>query len=184
MSAGEGGPFLLETERLFLRDWRGEDLGALHALCTCPEVMATIGPLHDEQATHDFLVRLQDRSARFGHTFWAMKCKDDGRVIGFCGVSRGPVPPIEGLLEIGWRLAADCWGRSLAREAAEATLGWIAEHRPDEPVCAITSVGNTRIRGLMERLGMRYRPDLDFIHPKVDDPRLRSHVTYWLDAAQ
>ena len=92
--------FRLETERLILRDWRDSDFDALHALCTCPEVMATIGPLHDEEKTHGLLGRLQERTIRDGHTFWAMERKSDGRVIGFCGVSRGPVTPIEGLLEI------------------------------------------------------------------------------------
>lgn len=180
-AAGERDSFVLETDRLLLRDWRADDFGALHELCTCPKVMATIGPLHDEQATRAFLVRLQERSARDGHTFWAMERKDDGRVIGFCGVSRGPVPPIEGELEIGWRLAADCWGQSYAREAAQATLGWIAEHRPGEPLCAITSVDNMRSRGLMERLGMRYDTGMDFDHPSIaDGSPLKRHVTYWL----
>jgi RimJ/RimL family protein N-acetyltransferase len=177
--------FSLETDRLVLRDWRDDDFDALHALCTCPQVMATIGPLHDEDKTRGFLGRLQERTARDGHTFWAMERKDDGRVIGFCGVSRGPVPPIEGLLEIGWRMAADCWGQSYAREAAEATLRWIAVNRASEAVCAITSVGNVRSRGLMERLGMRYRADMDFEHPNVEDEsHLKPHVTYWLDPAQ
>jgi RimJ/RimL family protein N-acetyltransferase len=175
----------IDTGRLVLRDWREDDFEALHALCTCPRVMATIGPLHDEEKTRGLLARLQARSARDGHTFWAMERKDDGRVIGFCGVSRGPVPPIEGELEIGWRMAADCWGQSYAREAAEAALGWIAANRPGEPVCAITSAGNVRSRGLMERLGMRYRPEMDFRHPEVDDGSpLKPHVTYWLEAAQ
>ena len=174
--------FVLETERLVLRDWREEDFAALHALCTDPQVMATIGPLHDEAQTRGLLSRLTERAVRDGHTFWAMERKEDVRVIGFCGVSRGPVPPIEGELEIGWRLAADCWGQSLAREAAEATLGWIAEHRPGEPVCAITSVGNVRSRGLMERLGMQRDETMDFDHPSVaDDSPLKRHVTYWLD---
>ena len=176
--------FRVETERLALRDWRGEDFAALHALCTDPQVMATIGPLHDEEKTRCLLLRLIERTARDGHTFWAMERKEDGRVIGFCGVSRSPVPPIEGELEIGWRLASDCWGRSYAREAAQATLGWIATNRPGEPVCAITSVGNVRSRGLMERLGMHYRPDMDFEHPNVESPHLKAHVTYWLDAPQ
>jgi len=173
--------FALETERLVLRDWREADFDALHALCTDPQVMATIGPLHDEAQTLGLLGRLRERTRRDGHTFWAMERKADRRTVGFCGVSRGPVPPIEGELEIGWRLAADCWGRSLAREAAEATLGWIAANRPDEPVCAITSVGNLRSRGLMERLGMRRDEGMDFDHPSVPDGSpLKRHVTYWL----
>jgi RimJ/RimL family protein N-acetyltransferase len=163
-----------------MRDWREGDFDALHALCTCPQVMATIGPVHDEARTRALLARLRERTARDGHTFWAMERKEDARVIGFCGVSRGPFAPIEGLLEIGWRMAFDCWGQSYAREAAEATLRWIAARRPGEPVCAITSVGNVRSRGLMERLGMRHRPELDFDHPGVEGP-LRPHVTYWLD---
>lgn len=175
----------IDTGRLVLRDWRGDDFAALHALCTCPQVMATIGPVHGEADTRALLDRLCDKSERYGHTFWAMERKEDGRVIGFCGVSRGPVPPIEGLLEIGWRMAADCWGQSYAREAAEATLRWIAVNRPGEPVCAITSVGNVRSRGLMERLGMRYRPDMDFGHPNVPDGSpLKRHVTYWLEGSE
>lgn len=175
----------METERLVLRDWRDDDFDALHALCTCPQVMATIGPLHDEDKTRGLLTRLQERTARDGHTFWAMERKDDGRVIGFCGVSRGPVPPIEGVLEIGWRVVADCWGQSYAREAAEATLRWIAANRPGEPVCAITSVGNDRSRGLMERLGLHRRHEMDFDHPNVDGgSHLKAHVTYWLEAAR
>lgn len=176
--------FRLETERLVLRDWREEDFDALHALCTCPLVMATIGPVHDAEKTRGLLGRLQERTARDGHTFWAMERKRDGRVIGFCGVSRGSVTPIEGTLEIGWRMAADCWGQSYAREAAEATLRWIAANRPGEPVCAITSVTNVRSRGLMERLRMRYRADMDFEHVNVGDRALKSHVTYWLHEAR
>ena len=175
--------FRLETERLMLRDWREDDFDALHALCTDPAVMATIGPLHDPAATHGLLGRLQDRTRRHGCTFWAMERKDDGRVLGFCGVSRGTIPRLEEELEIGWRLCSDCWGQTYAREAAQATVRWIAEHRPGEDVWAITSVGNVRSRGLMERLGMRYLPDGDFDHPAVaDDSPLKPHVTYRLDA--
>lgn len=172
----------IKTDRLILRDWQDGDLAALHALCTCPQVMATIGPLHDEERSRTLLAALRQRRERDGHTFWAMERDSDARVIGFCGVSRGPVPPIEGVLEIGWRMAADCWGQSYAREAAEATLGWIAAHRPGEPVCAITAEINARSRGLMERLGMKRRGDMDFAHPGVaDGSPLKNHVTYWLE---
>ncbi|HEX7711617.1 MAG TPA: GNAT family N-acetyltransferase [Sphingomonadaceae bacterium] len=174
--------FRLETERLTLRDWRDDDLPALSALCTDPQVMKTIGPLHDLDKTRGLLGRLQERSRRDGSTFWAMERRADGRVLGFCGVGLGTVPFLADELEIGWRLASDCWGQSYAREAAEATLGWIAANRPGRPVWAITWAGNTRSRGLMERLGMRHLEEMDFEHPNVEEHRLRPHVTYRLEA--
>lgn len=176
--------FRIETDRLVLRDWREDDFAALHALCTDPKVMATIGPLYDEEKTRGMLARLQERQASDGCTFWAMERQHDARVIGFCGVGRGTVPQLEQELEIGWWLASDCWGRSYAREAAEAALRWAAENRPAQPIWAITSRGNVRSRGLMERLGMSYQPHLDFEHPRVaDDSPLKPHVTYRRDAA-
>jgi RimJ/RimL family protein N-acetyltransferase len=176
--------FRLETDRLILRDWREDDLEELFEICTDPKVMATIGPLHkraDSEATYQ---RRAARTARDGHTFWALERKADGRMIGFCGVGRGTVPQLERDLEIGWRLASDCWGQSYAREAAEASLDWAAANRPGEPVFAITAVGNSRSRGLMERLGMRYCEGLDFDHPKIEpgSPLVR-HVTYRKDLA-
>ena len=121
--------FRLETTRVVLREWRDTDFDALHALCTDPAVMATIGPLHDEERTRGLLSRMQERQRQHGCTFWAMERREDSRVIGFCGVSRS--------------------------------------------------------RGLMERLGMRYREDMDFEHPAVaDDSPLKPHVTYWLEQAR
>jgi RimJ/RimL family protein N-acetyltransferase len=184
MLAPAASEFRLETARLVLRDWRDGDFTALHALCTCPEVMATIGPLHDEAKTRALLDRLQARQAQHGCSFWAIERKSDSRVLGFCGISRGTVPQIADELEIGWRIARDCWGQSYAREAAEGSLRWVAQAHPGQPVWAITAVGNVRSRGLMERLGMSYRPDLDFAHPAVaEDSPLKPHVTYWLEAA-
>lgn len=174
--------FRLETERLVLRDWRDEDLDALHGICSDPLVMATIGPVQDRATAQAGLERLKARTARDGHTFWALERKADGRVIGFCGIARGTVPVIADELEIGWRLASDCWGQSYAREAAEASIGWAAASRPGRPIFAITSVGNHRSRGLMERLGMKRDPAMDFDHPDVPEGApLKPHVTYRLD---
>jgi RimJ/RimL family protein N-acetyltransferase len=176
--------FRLETERLILRDWQDDDLDALHRINSDPLVMTTIGPLQDRETTRAGLGRLMARTINDGHTFWAIERKSDGRMIGFCGVARGTVPHIADEIEIGWRLASDCWGQSYAREAAEAALAWFFANRPGQRICAITSVINVRSRGLMERLGMRREPDMDFEYegPGVsDDSPLRPHVTYWLD---
>lgn len=174
----------LITERLIVRGWRDADFAALHALCTDPLVMQTIGPLHEEAQTRAYLRVLQQRQREHGHTFWALEHKGDGRVLGFCGIIRAHVPVIAGRLEIGWRLLSDCWGRGYAREAAEGSIRWAAEMHPGAPVWAITSIGNIRSQGLMKRLGMVRMPELDFAHPGVDpaDP-LSPHVTYRLEVA-
>lgn len=170
---------IAETERLILRDWRDADLDALAAMGRDPRVMATLGPLMDYDASAALLASLRERAAKWGHTFWALERKADGRMIGFTGVIRGRDGPVEGKLEIGWRLALDCWGAGYASEAARAALGWAAGHRPGEAVYAITAVSNVRSRAVMERLGMTHDPALDFDHPRVPvgDP-LRRHVTY------
>ena len=172
----------IETERLVLRDWREDDFAALHALCNDPAVMRTIGPLLSRQETRTMLGRLQQRRDDFGHTFWAVERREDVRVIGFCGAIRADVPIIAGELEIGWRFASECWGQGYATEAAHATIAWLADRYPGEPIYAFTAVINTRSRALMERLGMKRRMDMDFEHPKVpDDSPLKSHVTYQLE---
>src|SRR5688572_15615606 len=97
---GPMAEFRLETDRLILRDWRDGDLDALHGICSDPLVMATIGPLQDRETTRAGLGRLMARTARDGHTFWALERKSDGRMIGFCGIARGTVPLIEHEFEI------------------------------------------------------------------------------------
>jgi RimJ/RimL family protein N-acetyltransferase len=171
--------FRLKTDRLILRDWRDQDLDALAAMGQDPEVMATLGPLMDRDAGADLLKRLRAMADEHGHTFWALERTEDSRTVGFTGIIRGRDGPVEGLLEIGWRLASDCWGCGYASEAARAALAWAHANRPGEDVYAITAVTNTRSRAVMERLGMIHEPELDFEHPRVPDGSpLKAHVTY------
>jgi RimJ/RimL family protein N-acetyltransferase len=173
--------FSLETERLILRDWRAEDVDDLLVVNSDPETMEFLGPVMDRQDVARLIDDLQHR-ARHGHTFWAVERKEDGRVIGWTGVIRAIVPQIEGELEIGWRFARDCWRKGYAYEAAAATLEWIWANRPGEDAIAITAVGNAKSRALMEKLGMSYRSERDFVHPKLspDDP-LAAHVVYCME---
>src|SRR3546814_6011885 len=82
--------------------------------------------------------------------------------------------PVANKIEIGWRLARDCWGAGFASEAARGAAAWTFENLHDHEIRAITWRGNIRSRAVMERHGMRYRADLDFDHPKLaEGDRLR-----------
>ncbi len=171
--------FRLQTQRLILRSWRAEDRGSFAAMCGDPEVMATLGPVMNRAAADALLDRVAAKEKADGHTFWALERRSDARFIGWCGVIRGDMPPVDGKAEIGWRLARNAWGYGYATEAAGVTLTWLFTNLADDAALAITHTGNHRSRAVMERLGMVYRPDLDFAHPELSgiDP-LRPHVTY------
>jgi RimJ/RimL family protein N-acetyltransferase len=176
---------MIETERLILRSWRDADIDPFHAINSDPEVMATLGPVMSRDEVAALIERIGAIEIEHGHTFWALERKQDQRLIGWCGLIRGSVGPIVDQLEIGWRMARDCWGAGYVSEAARASVDWLFANRPDPAVWAITTTENHRSRAVMERLGMTCRPELDFDHPKIapGDP-LRRHVAYQLQRAK
>jgi RimJ/RimL family protein N-acetyltransferase len=177
--------FRLETERLVLREWRDEDVVPFQKICSDPEVMATLGPPLDFAATGALVARMQWRQAEHGHCAWAAERREDARLIGWCGVIRGTVGPIEGKPEVGWRLARDCWGHGYATEGARASLDWAFANLEDQEVWAITSVSNQRSRAVMTRLGMKRVVESDFDHPSFAAGHpLREHVVYRIDRPQ
>lgn len=171
-------PAVIETGRLILRPWRQADVAPFHAMSQDAEVMRYLGPplgWDAVQGAHDRMVACQ---ADHGFCFWAVERRADGRFLGFCGLKPG-APPIEGEVEIGWRLARAAWGQGYAREAATASLAW-AWDRLDVPhVTAITVPANRRSWGLMERLGMARAAADDFAHPDLPPGSpLSRHIVY------
>ncbi len=156
---------MIETERLLLRDWRDEDVDAFVHHTNTPAVMRWLGGVKPDEVMRaimfDRIVRWQRER---GFTFWAVERKADGELLGFCGIKIGDdvTSPIEGEYEVGWRLREDAWGQGYAREAAAASIGYAFERLGAERVVALTVEGNAPSWGLMKRLGMVRRPDLDY----------------------
>ena len=177
---------MIETERLILRPWRDDDRAPFAAMGQDPQVMATLGPLMSREESDESVDRMIAHQAAQGHCFWPVERKADGAFLGFCGLKQGPDgTPIAGETEIGWRLRSDEWGNGYAREAAEATLAWGLANFVRDSIYAITTPDNSRSWGLMERLNMMRRHDMDFDHPGVtEDSPLKAHLTYEAKRAQ
>lgn len=171
---------MIDTGRLVLRRWHDSDAKPFHAMGNDPRVMEYLGPPMSCDDTDEAIARQNGFMNDRGYCFWALERRADGMFLGFCGLRPGPAEtPVEGRIEIGWRLAADHWGRGYAREAAEASLAWGWAHLDADSIWAVTVKDNRRSWGLMERLRMTRRPDLDFDHPlPSQEPRLRPHITY------
>lgn len=161
--------FRLETERLILRDWRLDDWEPFFSGTNTAEGMRWLGGVMDDAKMEWQRNRLESYARDHGFTFWVLERKDDGDVIGMCGLKRSNQPGgPQGDHEIGWRLRGNCQGQGFAREAAEATLTYAFEVLAAPHVLALTVPGNKPSWGLMERLGMDRRPDLDFPSDEFD----------------
>lgn len=171
---------MIETERLKLRGWMESDLASFHAMGQDPEVMRYLGPPMSMSDVEAAATRQNGFLADLGYCFWAIERKADHVFLGFCGVKPGAKgTPIENRMEIGWRLARSCWGHGYAREAAQASLDRAWATSDADRIWAITTAGNERSWGLMERLGMTRHADLDFEHPEPGlADWLKPHITY------
>jgi len=156
---------ILETPRLVLRAWREEDIEPYIRHLNVEPVMRWLGGLrtaeqHEAVVRERFMAWQEER----GFTFWAVERRSDGELLGFCGlkIADDPESPVEGEYEVGWRFREDSWGRGYAKEAATASLDFAFDRLAAERVVALTVEGNRPSWGLMIRLGMTRRPDLDY----------------------
>ena len=159
----------IDTDRLVLRDWREGDWGQFFEGTNTPEGMRWLGGVLDAAGKARQRARLEGYAADYGHTLWPVERKHDGAIIGFCGLKRSNQPGgPQGNFEVGWRLRRDVWGQGYAREAALATLDHAFGAFDAPHVLALTAAGNSPSWGLMERLGMVRRADLDFDNAEFD----------------
>lgn len=174
----------IEAERLILREWREEDWAEFFRLTNTPAVMRWLGGVFDEEGMALQRERIDACAARNGHCFWLVERRMDGghlsgEMLGFCGLKRADAPgsSVTGRFEIGWRLREDAWGHGFAREAAEAALRAGFERFGAPEIVALTIAENLASWGLMKRLGMRRREDLDYSDERYGPP-FRDTVVY------
>jgi RimJ/RimL family protein N-acetyltransferase len=174
---------MIETERLLLRDWREEDIAPFVRHTNTPAVMRWLGgPLPDAEARARVIERPMRWQEERGFTFWVVERKSDRELLGFCGIklADAEVSPFPGVHEIGWRLREDAWGQGYAKEAAQASLVYAFERLAAPRVVALTVIQNEPSWRLMERLGMRRRPDLDHDDPAWP-PEVSATIVYEME---
>jgi len=157
-----GQPVRIETERLILDAHTIDDFEPLAAMWADPEVVRHIsGRPSTAQESWMRLLRYRGLWPLLGYGFWAVREKQSGRFvgdIGFADFHRPIEPPITGMPEAGWVLAAWAHGRGYATEALGAALRWLDGRAWfDRSVCLISPENQASIR-LAERHG--YSPSM------------------------
>jgi len=170
----------LETPRLRLRGWQPDDRAPFGALNADPRVVEFLpGPLTREQS--DVVAdRIEAHFAEHGFGWWAVEIPGVAPFAGFIGLARPRFTAhFTPCIEIGWRLAAEHWGRGYATEGAHAALEFGFTRLGLDEIVSLTVPANTRSRRVMEKLGLKHNPVDDFDHPLLPEGhRLRRHVLY------
>ena len=174
-----------ETARLRLRDWKEEDEAAFYRVMNTPEVMRHLGGVQTPEEWKAAFDRISGFTRDFGHTFWIVEDRETRDILGFCGLKRVNSPgagELTGTPEIGWRLREGAWGQGIAKEAAIASMD-LAFERFDAPqVIATTVPANQASQGLMKRLAMKRREQLDYVDTRFG-PELNPTIVFTMDRA-
>lgn len=140
----------LETERLRLRQWREEDIGAYAAFCASETAMRFLGgPCSEEVAWRRMAAFIGHWTLR-GYGIWVVEDKASRDFAGYTGLwnPRGWPGP-----EVVWGLMPGFQGRGIATEAARRArdcaytdLGW-------KTAISLIAPENAPSRRVAERLG-------------------------------
>src|SRR5580698_6089860 len=161
---------ILDTDRLSLRRWRDADRAAFARMNADARVMEFMPALLTREQSDENVDRIEKHFERHHFGLCATELRADGSFIGFIGIW---VPEFEAAftpcVEIGWRLAADYWGRGLATEAARAVVKYAFKELGLDELVSFTVPGNARSRRVMEKIGMTHDASDDFDHPNLPE---------------
>ncbi len=151
----------LTGERFVLRAFREDDVRALAALHSDPNVMHYLRPDGEVEPrprqAWDYIALQMGHWLLKGYGKWALADRDSDALIGRVGYFD---PPYEWPgLELGWTLSPRIWGKGYATEAARLALDWGFETLKRDEIISAIIPGNAASIRVAERLGMRHVGD-------------------------
>ena len=146
----------LSTERLILRRMRTTDDVDMYDYARRAEVTRYLlwSPHPDRTYTREYLKYIATRYAAGTFYDWALVLKENGRMIGTCGITAIDAP--NECAEIGYVLNPDYRGRELAVEAVRAVLAFGFDRLLLQRIEARFIRGNDASLRVMQKVGMTF----------------------------
>jgi RimJ/RimL family protein N-acetyltransferase len=148
---------ILQTPRLVLREFSGDDVDNLFDLNSDPEVMRYItgGRPTPREEIRDkiipFHLAVYDRFDRLGT--WAAESAATGEFLGWFHFRAGPGTDIANI-DLGYRLRRSAWHKGYATEGSRALISAGFTDLGVQRVFAHTMTVNTASRRVMEKCGL------------------------------
>ncbi len=161
--------WILETDRLKLREIEKTDLDTFHTILSNPETMSFYPTPYSRSDTQHFIEKNIERYESIGCGLWAIILKSGNRLIGDCGIT---IQNIDGVdeYEIGYHLHKNYWGNGFATEAAKAVKRYGFNHLNLQKLCSYMAADHLSSRMVAERNGMK-------LEKTFNNPRNRNFST-------
>jgi ribosomal-protein-alanine N-acetyltransferase len=151
---------ILETDRLFLREWNIKDSENLYQLNLNPNVVKYTGDKAFESIAEaeNFLANYKDYEIN-GFGRWAVNDKSNGEFLGWCGLKY-----VKELNEtdIGFRFFEEHWNKGFATESAKACLKYGFENLNLKTIIGRAMAENVASQKVLEKIGMNYEREFNF----------------------
>lgn len=154
---------VLETERLILRRFTPEDAADNYRIYTDPENMRFMGRQPDsvEFERYHLQRHIDNYYERHGFGLWAAVLKENGRLIGRCGLIYQQIEETQEV-EVSYLIDRPYWGRGLATEAARAVVRLGFERYGFPRIVAVINPENIASVRVAQKLGMKHERDVNF----------------------
>jgi ribosomal-protein-alanine N-acetyltransferase len=153
---------ILETKRLFFRRFIPDDLKALFALYSDPEVRRYFpeGTLTYEETKEELEWFLNGHPAHPELGLWATIHKETGKFIGRCGLLPWTIED-RPEVEVAYMLAKAYWGQGLGTEAAQAILDYGFEQLQLSRLICLIDAENQASQKVAQKIGMTFEKEVD-----------------------
>ena len=145
---------IIETERLILREMNEADYEALYAVLADSDIMQHYPYTFDEARVRNWIRKNIERYRIFGFGLWAVCRKDNGEMIGDCGLTmqsiNGTIKP-----EIGYHIRRDMQRKGYAKEAAAAVKDWTFTHTTFYELYSYMKKSNIPSSATAQSIGMK-----------------------------
>ena len=147
---------ILETERLFLREMTQSDFPLLCKHLQDTEVMYAYEHAYSDAEVQEGIDKQFQRYKNDGFGVWAVILKENGTLIGQCGLSMQPCEDRE-VLEIGYIFQKEYWHKGYATEAAVACREYAFNELKADEVFSLIRDTNIASQNVAKRIGMDIR---------------------------
>lgn len=146
--------YIIETERLKLRQLSDDDFDNLKAILSDEETMKFYPKPYDDEGVNKWIRWSKACYEKRGFGLWAVELHD-GSFIGDCGITLQNIDGDE-VFEIGYHFNKKYWKKGYAIEAARACKKWFFENTDYDEVYSYMNIKNINSSNLAKRNGMKF----------------------------